>query len=688
MPHGQCYLWRNDLIYLHAISDALIALAYYSIPLTILYFLRKRQDVPFPTIFLMFGAFILSCGTTHLIEVGTIWQPWYWTAGWIKAITAAVSVATAVALVRIMPQALELPSPGTLRQLNEELEGRVAARTADLTAAKEGLEREVAQRQQAEAEVRRLNESLKHRVHELEIVLDLLPVGIAIAQDQACREIRTNRLLAQMLGIPEKSNASLSTPDTSALPSFRLVQKDRELRPDELPMQRAARENIEIRDFEATVVRGDGRELQAVFNVVPLRDAAGNARGAVASIQDVTTHQAALQDRLAFERRFQEMQKLESLGILAGGIAHDFNNLLTGVLGNASLARLELPPGHAGVRAALDNIEHSAMRAGDLCKQMLAYAGKGRFVVQPLSISGIVRETTELLEVSISKKVRLKLELGEVLPAVMGDATQVRQVLMNLVLNASEAIGDRDGTITIRTDLVHLDNEYIVKMAFSERVNEGDFISIEVSDTGSGMDPETLGRIFDPFFTTKFTGRGLGLAAVLGIVRGHKGAIKVWSEEGKGTTFKLFLPATNRPATPPAPIVNAAAQAKNTGRILLVDDEPAVRITASRILRNGGYEVVEAEDGAQAVEIFRAHAKPFTAVLMDLTMPRMDGGEALKAIREIDPTARVLLMSGFNEQDTVSRFAGRGLTGFIPKPFTAEVLLQRLREALSGGRRV
>lgn len=558
-------------------------------------------------------------------------------------------------------------------------------RAADTPSVKQKLESALNQRDQAEAEIRRLNESLQQRVNELQALFDLLPVGIAIAQDPECREIRANRLFAEMLGIQPQQNASFeSLAGTQALV---VMQNGRELKPEELPMQRAARENRALLDFEQTIRRGDGRELHVVVNAVPLRDSAGNVRGAVATVQDVTAQRFATQERLAFERRLQETQKLESLGVLAGGIAHDFNNLLTGILGNASIARLELPPGHAPVRSALDNLEHAAMRAADLCKQMLAYAGKGRFVVQPLSLSRLVKETAELLEVSISKKATLQLRLAEGLPAFQGDATQIRQVLMNLVINASEAIGDRAGVISITTSFLHATKEYLAAMSYAEQVSEGNYVVLEISDTGGGMDKATLERIFDPFFTTKFTGRGLGLAAVLGIVRGHKGAIHVYSELGRGTAFKILFPALDQLATPPDPIMRAGAEHPESGTILVVDDEEAVRAVAARILRNSGFRVIEAPDGEKAVQIVRSGSENFSAVLLDLTMPRMDGEEAFRLMRDAKPDLKIVVMSGFTEQDTTERFMGRGLAGFVAKPFTAEALLGKMRAVLRAATR-
>jgi two-component system, cell cycle sensor histidine kinase and response regulator CckA len=684
MPHGQCYLWQPELMTLHGVSDALIALSYYSIPLVILHFVRKRRDIPFPGIFLMFGAFIVACGTTHLIEVWTIWQPHYWLSGLVKAFTAIISLVTAVALVRIVPVALNLPSHEDLRRLNADLETRVQARTTDLTAANARLQDEVRQREQAEAEVRALNLRLQQRIDEMAALFDLLPVGIGIASDSAGRHIRSNTALAALLGTSTRDNVSLSAPPGEAPQPFKIFKEGRELASAELPMQLAMSANRSVLDFEETIVRGDGQRVEIVANAVPLHNEAGEVRGCVATFVDVTARKQAAEDRLAFERQLQETQKLEGLGVLAGGIAHDFNNLLTGIVGNTSLARLGLLPHQGNLANSLLNIEQSSLRAADLCKQLLAYAGKGRFVIEAIDLSTFVQETAQMLEISISKKTSLQLHLSPDLPPFQGDATQIRQVLMNLVINASEAIGDRTGTVTIQTGLVAVTADYLQRFAIHEHLAEGEYVCLEVADNGSGMSAETQARIFDPFYTTKFTGRGLGLAAVLGIIRGHKGAIKVYSEPGRGTTFKLLFPVTGSEGAASAR-QRAAATATpwhGSGHALIIDDEPFVRTVADQIFKVLGFTTALACDGLEAVEIVEASPDAFTIVLLDLTMPRMDGEETLRKLRTINPNLRIILTSGFNEQSTINRFVGRGIAGFLPKPFTVDMLGAQLRKIL------
>jgi signal transduction histidine kinase/ActR/RegA family two-component response regulator len=687
MSHGQCYLWDPSLVTLHAVADSVIALAYFSIPLVLLVFVRRSRDVPFPSIFLMFGAFIVACGTTHLLEVWTIWHPHYWLSGGAKALTAIISLGTAFGLVQIVPAALALPSPAALRKLNEELEDRVAARTVDLTAVNAQLRREATQRELAEAEVRRLNTALEQRVAELQTLFDLMPVGVGIATDATCATIKTNPAFATILGLPDHANASLSAPPDQAPQNFRIFKDGRELAPAELPMQRAVAENIAIHDFEESIIRNDGTTTDLLVRAVPIRDESGRPSGCVAAFQDITAHKQSAQDRLEFERRLREAQKLESIGVLAGGIAHDFNNLLTGILGYTSLVRLNLPPTETQAQRMLASAETSARRAAELCKQLLAYAGKGSYLLRSLALNEVVEKSLTLLRLPLGAATTLRLDLAETLPPCRADAAQLRQVLISLVTNSAEAIGDIAGTVIIRSRSVRIGADDLPHLVAGHHLKTGECLCLEVSDDGSGMAPATLARIFEPFFTTRFIGRGLGLPAVLGVVHGHGGGIRVTSELGRGTTVHLYFPAEIHQGNL-ASVGNSATSAPSVRRkghaILVVDDEPTVRKFAAEILTGAGYKVVTAQDGQEALELVRAHTVTFDAVLLDLTMPRLDGENTLLAIRMIDPGLPVVLMSGHSERLVAERFVGRGIADFLAKPFSAEDLAASIRTAIGG----
>ena len=391
--------------------------------------------------------------------------------------------------------------------------------------------------------------------------------------------------------------------------------------------------------------------------------------------------QVVLASRL--EARMLHAQKLESLGVLAGGIAHDFNNLLVGILGNVGLALRELPA-DAGIEPLLRDVQRAAGRAAELTAQMLAYAGKGRIAVQAVNLNAVVAEIAGLLAAVISKKATLCTDFTEALPDIAGDATQIRQVVMNLITNASDALGERAGTITVRTRTVMADQALLATSYVDERLPEGRYVCLSVADDGVGMDAATRARIFDPFFTTKFTGRGLGLAAVLGILRGHRGAIRVESEPGRGTCFTVLLPCADGSRTTPAADSGVRPRIGDGGMVMIADDEPAVRSVARRVLERAGYRVCMAGDGRAAIEVFAANAAEISAVVIDLTMPQMRGDEVIRELRRMRPDVRVVLSSGFVEIE-----AARALerVRFLPKPWTPEDLLAAVsgrRESLTG----
>jgi PAS domain S-box-containing protein len=399
-------------------------------------------------------------------------------------------------------------------------------------------------------------------------------------------------------------------------------------------------------------------------------------------IQDLTDLKRAESDRRRLEQQVMQAQKLESLGVLAGGIAHDFNNLLTSILGNADLALSDLHS-TSPVRTYLEDIETVSRRAADLCRQMLAYSGKGRFVIQSISLNLLVNEMVHLLSVSISKKAIIKYDLHDDLPPILADATQVRQVVMNLITNASEAIGNRSGFITLASGAMDCDDKYLSTVVGDCGLHlPGQYVYLEVADTGIGMDRDTIERIFDPFFTTKFTGRGLGLAAVLGIVRGHKGALKVTSEKGKGTKFRVLFPAHREPTHPPEEKSVQADAWKGQGLVLLVDDEETIRSMGRHLLERAGFEVVTANDGREAIERFESHKDEIVLVILDMMMPHVDGEACYRELRSIDPHVKIIMTSGYNEQDVVSRFEGSALAGFVQKPYKSGDLLPVIQTAL------
>jgi two-component system cell cycle sensor histidine kinase/response regulator CckA len=435
--------------------------------------------------------------------------------------------------------------------------------------------------------------------------------------------------------------------------------------------------------FERTVRRKDGGIVPVLIEDRLLRDDRGSVVGIRATMQDITDRKRAEEERRRLDERIQQAQKLEGLAVLAGGVAHDFNNLLVGILGNASLLLADLPP-DSPLRESLELIEASARRAAELTNQMLAYAGKGTLTVHPVSLSKLVQGLTPLMQATVHKKVSLKLNCAEDLPTILADASHVQQLIMSLVTNASEAIGDEGGFVIVSTGLVRADRAYLSQAHVDEGLPEGAYVYLSVCDTGCGMDEVTKSRIFDPFFSTKFIGRGLGLPAVLGIVRGHRGCIRVDSEPGRGSTFTVLFPVgweTDQKATEGR---DPAEPWRGSGTVLVVDDQEAVRNVARQMLERAGLTVLLASNGHQAIKTFRKHAGEIAIVLLDLTMPDMDGEEVFRSLRRIRPDAQVILSSGYGEDEIAPRLAGESPAGFLQKPYQAAELLAKVRRAMGG----
>ena len=387
-------------------------------------------------------------------------------------------------------------------------------------------------------------------------------------------------------------------------------------------------------------------------------------------------------EKKRFQERFQQTQKLESLGLLAGGIAHDFNNLLTGIIGNTSILLEELPP-ESPMCISLQDVASAGARASALTQQLLAYAGKGRFVIEPLDLSVLVRETSNLIKTSIPMTVELRLQLAAGLPVIEGDASQIQQLIMNLVLNGAEAIGeDKTGVVVVTTGTQTVDEAYIQQVFTGSEIAPGKYVTLDVADTGCGMSEATAARIFDPFFTTKFSGRGLGLAAAAGIVRGHRGVLKLHSVLGKGSSFRVLFPASEgAPKTRTRNFDENGLQ--GSGTILVIDDEEIVRRAAKSALEHYGYTVVASENGKDGLELLAKLESAVDLVVLDMTMPGMSGEETLQRIRAVRPELPVILSSGYNEAEATRRLTGKGLAGFIQKPYSAPRLAEQIKIALA-----
>ncbi|MCC6486749.1 MAG: response regulator, partial [Candidatus Hydrogenedentes bacterium] len=410
--------------------------------------------------------------------------------------------------------------------------------------------------------------------------------------------------------------------------------------------------------------------------------------------RDITERVRMEQEKLAVERKMFHAQKLESLGALAGGIAHDFNNLLMVTLCNIDLALDEIPspePAHGFLNEALK----STQRAAAVARQMLAYSGHGQSLVKAVDLGHIVRQMSPLLLPSIAKSVTLRLHTEANLPTISADAAQLQQVVMNLTTNAAESyMGSGPGEVCVSVETRYCTQEFLstapsdVLAGRDNPFAEGDYICLSVKDCGCGMTEETRNRIFDPFFSTKFTGRGLGMAVVLGIVRGHRGVIHVDSQPGQGTAVSVFFPVAEGalPHQPEAGASRGQVALHGSMKVLVVDDEEPVRNVVASLLKRRGYSVLLAANGREGIRLYAEHMDSIDCVVLDLTMPDVNGDAVFREIRKMDADARVILSSGYDEDETVRRFADLDIAGFLQKPFLPQVLLNKIEAVLPSRR--
>lgn len=432
---------------------------------------------------------------------------------------------------------------------------------------------------------------------------------------------------------------------------------------------------IRIRNGSLKLIEWHGRELY---------DTNGMLNGTLMVGMDVTDRTRIELETLAVERKLRHTQKLESLGILAGGLAHDFNNLLAAILGNAELAIRKLEKGSPAL-SNIEAIEKTALRSADLCRQMLAYSGKGDMVKEKLDPAELTADTTRLLEVSIGKGVILHCDFAEDTPPVLADATQLRQVVMNLITNASEAIGEGRGTVDISTGGMRCSREYLDDCYLRDDLQEGQYSFISIRDDGKGIPPPDIDRLFDPFFSTKFAGRGLGLSAVLGIIRGHSGTIRISSEPNVGTEMMVLLPSVVSSRWSGEEAHESPGQNwKGHGTVLLVDDEEFVRNVGRQILEKMGFSVKSARNGEEALDIFRRSPGDLSAVLLDHSMPRMNGIRCFELMRRHDDSVPIILCSGFTGEQVMEEYGEKGPDSFLRKPYRMNELRNVMREIIEG----
>jgi PAS domain S-box-containing protein len=527
----------------------------------------------------------------------------------------------------------------------------------------EGLFHEL-QVHQVELEVQ--NEELRKTQLELEAsrgkyfdLYDMAPVGYFTLGGKGLI-LEANLKASELLGV-ERSRLARRPLTRHIVPEFQdiyYLQRKRLL------------ETGEQQVVELRMRRQDGSLFWGRLETAVAREGKDGPPVCRVMLSDISGKKRAEEESERLQARLRQAQNMETLGALAGGIAHDFNNILMAVLGHAELASREVSPA-SPVSKNLDAIKAATQRAAGLCHQMLVYAGKASFAPARVRLGELVEGMAQMLKNAVSNKAVLSLNMESGLPRIEADPNQIRQVVMNLVMNALEALGDRGGAINVSVGSMQCDEEYLRGTELHDDLEPGRYVYLEVTDTGGGMDAGTKGRIFEPFFSTKFTGRGLGLSTVIGIVRAHGGALKVCSEPGKGATFRILFPAqTEAMDAVRSPEPSPPADWRGTGTILLVEDEENLLALVAQMLEMLGFTVLMASDGLQAVDLYRERGKEIDLVMTDLTMPRMDGAKLTEELRRLNPDVRVVLASGWSHEDVSSRFAGKDIDGVLQKPYT------------------
>ena len=521
-------------------------------------------------------------------------------------------------------------------------------------------------------QLKQTQNSLLTTREELTSILENIPSAIVIKHIESFTVMTMNRAALSLL---------------TASPYLAENRSDFDLFPPEIARSIRMADEAAVRSFhtqelpEVCVTLDGLGERILRFKEIPIPDPDGGLRCLLSIIDDLTDQKRAEQEVRQMELQIRHTQKLESLGVLAGGIAHDFNNLLTGILGYSSLLSAD-SANSPKTQRAVDQIVKAAERAADLCNQILAYAGKAYVDIHSLDLNEIIEDMHALLDVSLSSKAHIHLELDPAIPAIRADGTQIRQVILNLVTNAAEACQETHGTVTVRTGLTHCSRDDLRSAYIDDNLPEGSYVCLEIIDTGCGMTPETIGRIFDPFFSTKFLGRGLGLSVVLGIIRAHRGTLTVESHPGNGSHFRVFLPIAIGAPEPSDPDARQDDAPMESGTILVADEETTVSVVTAQILESAGFQTICAHDGTSLLRQLSASGPSIRAIVLDVSILDRSGNSLFDLIYGLQPDVPIVMSSGYMREDVLKRYQPGGVFGFIQKPYRAIRLLDAVRAVL------
>jgi PAS domain S-box-containing protein len=667
-PHGQCLLWQPDLLILYTVSDAAIALAYFTIPLALAYFIMKRRDIAFRWVFVLFCIFIVACGMTHVLDVWTLWNPDYGVAGLVKAVTAVASVGTGVMLWDLMPKALALPGPVQLQSLNllleQELGEHRAARSTlqDMTEALERrvqertveLEAEIAQRRATEAELLKSREQFRH-------LFLSNPLPMWIYDRNTLRFLEVNEAAIENYGYARAEFLAMQLTDIR--PAEEVERLMGVMKKDAGPYEQSRNWRHRCKNGEIITVDIFTHEIAIEGH---------NARLAV--VLDVTQRNIA-------EEQLRQAQKMEAIGQLTGGIAHDFNNLLAIIQGNIELVQ-ERVKGEPKLAEMIDYALRASERGASLTKRLLAYSRQQPLAPKPVDIAVLIAGMTDLLRRALGETIEVRTHMAPALWPSRIDPNELEHAMLNLAVNARDAMPS-GGSLSIEAENTHLDAAYAEN---NLEVKPGAYVMIAITDTGAGMSKDVIDHVFEPFFTTKPVGQGsgLGLSMVYGFVKQSGGHIKLYSEPGHGTTIKLYLPrvAEHREAEPAVQEAPIAADPKSEV-VLVVEDDPDVRKLVLGMVESLGYHTVSAIDGPSALEALERIGK-IDLLFTDVVLPRgMNGAVLAKTAQERQAGLRVLYMSGYTRNAILHNGALDEGVQLITKPFRKADLALKLREVLS-----
>jgi two-component system cell cycle sensor histidine kinase/response regulator CckA len=675
MPHLYCYLGSTSLVWTHAIADTLIGLAYVAISATLAYLIhRGRSELPFHGLFFAFAVFIVACGSSHLIEAITIWIPVYVLSAAIKVITALSSIATAVMLPYVVPDALSLlqrartseerrvllettlierdAAQDALKESYLVSEQKVLDRTAQISRAKDGLEAEVLER-------RRNEEMLRQSEERFSKAFCFNPLPMTISTKADGRYLDVNDSFLALVG-GERDSVVGHTMSELAI----WVEPE-----DRITMMRRLREQGRVIGLPARIRASTGVVLQARVSAEQI-ELLGQL--CVLAVTEDTTEMRLVQ------AQSEQSKKMEAVGRLAGGVAHDFNNLLGVIMGYSELLIEQLDP-ETQIAKHLLQIKLAAARGAHLTRQLLVFSRQQVVSLKLLDLNAVIREAAKLLSRVVREDIILSYQTSVSVELIKADAGQIEQVLMNLVVNARDAMPD-GGQITIATNSIALNEKYCLG---HEPVIVGDYVMLEVRDTGCGMDESTKAHVFEPFFTTKQPGKGtgLGLASVYGIVQQCGGYVSISSELGRGTTFKLYFPRMQGQIDFGTTAINTKSIGGNE-TILLVEDEPALREITASILRSAGYTVVEANTPTKAIQLAETHPERIHLLLTDVIMPHMSGVELSKRLKTSMPHLKVIFASGYGGDELAKQLTIATDAVLLSKPFSKTSLLDLVHAVL------